>query len=84
MERTAPAAIPHWQAAEALKRWRLQRSKDDGVPAYVVFNDATLEEIARRTPRSPAELVAVPGIGLTKLERYGDDILRTVAEVSTD
>lgn len=78
-------AAEEWgQAAEALKRWRLQRSKDDGVPAYVVFNDATLEEIARRTPRSPAELVAVPGIGLTKLERYGDDILKTVAEAATD
>ena len=78
-------ASEEWgQAAEALKRWRLQRSKDDGVPAYVVFNDATLEEIARRTPRSPAELVAVPGIGLTKLERYGDDILRTVAEAATE
>ncbi|MPZ69734.1 MAG: AAA family ATPase [Actinobacteria bacterium] len=76
-------AAEEWgPAAEALKRWRLQRSKDDGVPAYVVFNDATLEEIARRTPKSPAELVAVPGIGLTKLERYGEDILRTVAEVS--
>ncbi len=68
--------------AEALKQWRLERSKSDGVPAYVVFNDSTLEEIAKRIPRSPAELVAVPGIGITKLERYGEGILKTLQEAA--
>ncbi|MEX2458157.1 MAG: ATP-dependent DNA helicase UvrD2, partial [Actinomycetota bacterium] len=64
---------------EALKRWRLERSKADGVPAYVVFHDATLATIAERRPGSHAELRSVPGIGPAKLERYGDEVLAVVA-----
>jgi superfamily II DNA helicase RecQ len=48
------------------------------VPAYVVFHDATLEEIARRRPRSPAELLAVSGVGPAKLQRYGAEVLALV------
>jgi len=60
---------------EALRAWRLERAKADGVPAYVVFHDRTLEEIARRRPGSEDELGAVSGIGAAKLERYGSDVL---------
>lgn len=64
---------------EALRAWRRERSRGDGVPAYVVFSDATLRAIAQRAPATPAELAAVPGIGPAKLTRYGDDILTLVA-----
>ncbi len=59
----------------ALKVWRLERSKSDEVPAYVVFHNSTLEEIATRGPSSLAELATVPGVGPTKIERYGPDVL---------
>jgi len=45
-----------------------------------VFHDSTLRAIAERQPRSRAELARVSGIGPTKLDRYGDDVLRLVAE----
>ncbi len=60
---------------QALKRWRLQRARTDEIPAYVVFHNATLAEIAERRPRSIAELASVPGVGPTKLERYGREVL---------
>jgi superfamily II DNA helicase RecQ len=63
---------------DRLRRWRLERSKADGVPAYVVFHDATLAQIADRKPRSRLELLDVPGIGPAKLDRYGDEVLTVV------
>ena len=63
----------------ALKEWRLQRSQEDGVPAYVVFHDATLAEIVRIAPRTPAELAGVPGVGPTKIDRYGADVLAVLS-----
>jgi DNA helicase-2/ATP-dependent DNA helicase PcrA len=59
----------------ALRKWRLERAKADGVPAYVVFHDSTLAAIAAQRPASRHELAEVPGIGPTKLERYGDDVI---------
>jgi DNA helicase II / ATP-dependent DNA helicase PcrA len=67
---------------DALKAWRLARARSEDVPAYVVFHNATLEEIAARRPRSLDELAAVPGVGPAKLERYGREVLEAlVAEV---
>jgi DNA helicase-2/ATP-dependent DNA helicase PcrA len=66
-------------AVVALKEWRLARARADEVPAYVVFNDRTLAELVARTPRTLAELAEIPGIGPAKLERYGDELLRTLA-----
>ena len=63
----------------ALKEWRLKRSKRDDVPAYVVFHNSTLAEIAARRPRTIAELASVPGVGPAKLERYGTDVLDALA-----
>jgi DNA helicase-2/ATP-dependent DNA helicase PcrA len=60
---------------EALRRWRKERASRDGVPAYVVFHDTTLAEIADRIPRTSAALLAVPGVGPAKLERYGAEVL---------
>jgi DNA helicase-2/ATP-dependent DNA helicase PcrA len=59
----------------ALKQWRLERARADDVPAYVVFHNSTLAEVAVRRPGSLNELARVPGVGPTKLERYGEDLL---------
>ena len=57
-----------------------KRSQADGVPAYIVVNDKHLRGIALARPTTPAELVACDGIGPTKLERYGDEILELLTE----
>jgi DNA helicase-2/ATP-dependent DNA helicase PcrA len=62
----------------ALKSWRLRRAKADEIPAYVVFHNSTLAEIAERRPMTIAELASVPGVGPTKLERYGDEVLEAL------
>jgi DNA helicase-2/ATP-dependent DNA helicase PcrA len=59
----------------ALKQWRYERATADAQPAYVVFHNTTLAEIAARRPRDLGELGAVPGVGPTKLERYGSEVL---------
>ena len=64
---------------KALREWRLERSKADGVPAYVVFHDSTLAEIERRAPATIGELGHVSGVGPTKLERYGDAVLAVLS-----
>ena len=77
--RRVPASDVPEPILGALKEWRLERSRADGVPAYVVFHDATLEEIARSGPVSRAELAAISGVGPSKLERYADDVLAALA-----
>jgi DNA helicase-2/ATP-dependent DNA helicase PcrA len=64
---------------EELRRWRSQQAKAASVPAFVIFDDKTLTEVAARRPTDRAGLLAVPGIGPVKLERYGDDLLAVVA-----
>ena len=59
----------------ALKAWRLERAKADEVPAYVVFHNSTLAEIAGRKPQTLGDLAEVPGVGPAKLDRYGGDVL---------
>ncbi len=63
----------------ALKRWRLDRATADAQPAYVVFHNSTLAEIAARRPVDLRELGAVPGVGPAKLERYGRDVLAVLS-----
>jgi ATP-dependent DNA helicase RecQ len=60
---------------ERLRRWRLEVSRRDGVPAYVVFHDRTLAALAAAAPRTASDLSLVPGVGPSKLERYGTDLL---------
>jgi DNA helicase-2/ATP-dependent DNA helicase PcrA len=62
-----------------LKDWRRQRASEDGVPAYVVFHDRTLAEIAQRHPTTEGELAAVSGVGPARLERYGEAVLAEIA-----
>jgi len=70
------ARQPDSPLAERLRAWRRERATEDGVPAYVVFNDRTLAALAERRPRSRGELLAVEGIGPGKLDRYGEALLR--------
>ena len=79
-----PSLLPRGAGGlEALKAWRLSRARSDEIPAYVVFHNATLEEIAgRRAARALAELAAVPGVGPAKLERYGEEVLAALAAVA--
>jgi ATP-dependent DNA helicase RecQ len=66
---------------EKLRAWRSVMAKEQGVPAYVVFNDATLREIASQVPHTLMDLAKVSGVGAAKLERYGDAVLECLAEV---
>ena len=65
-----------------LRSWRLERSQEDAVPAYVVLHDATLRELAALRPQTLAELAGVKGFGPVKLDRYGDDLLAVLARAS--
>jgi superfamily II DNA helicase RecQ len=65
-------------AFAVLREWRRERAKADDVPAYVVFHDSTLAEIATLQPRTIADLARVTGVGPTKLERYGEEVLRAL------
>ena len=60
---------------ETLRRWRSATAKAQSVPAYVIFQDATLREIAAVRPRSLDELGQIRGVGTSKLERYGAEVL---------
>ena len=64
----------------ALKAWRAGVAKAHNLPAYVVFHDATLAEMAEARPGSLDELAAIGGVGAKKLDAYGEDILRVLAE----
>jgi ATP-dependent DNA helicase RecQ len=63
---------------QALRAWRAEVARGHGVPAYVIFHDATLREIAATGPDSLDELAHISGVGARKLEAYGEEILRCV------
>lgn len=63
---------------DALRAWRSEIAREQGVPAYIVFSDATLTSVAERMPTNEAELLDVPGIGPVKVERYGASLLRVL------
>jgi len=63
---------------EALKAWRAQVAREHNLPAYIVFHDATLAEMAQLAPESLAALAQISGVGSKKLEAYGQQILRVV------
>jgi len=76
-----PAALaPDAQAVwTALRAWRLDEARRQELPPYVIFHDATLIEVARRRPASLDALAAIPGIGRSKLDRYGAALLAVTA-----
>ncbi|WP_420433613.1 ATP-dependent DNA helicase UvrD2 [Candidatus Poriferisocius sp.] len=76
-----PPADPVGVAAfEALKAWRLERSRSDNVPAYIVFSNATLIELATQRPTSDAGLRAISGIGPAKLDAYGEAVKEVLGQ----
>ncbi|MGW0064129.1 DNA helicase RecQ [Streptosporangium sandarakinum] len=77
-----PAELPEEALPmfERLRAWRAATAKEQGVPAYVVFHDATLREIATRSPSSLPELGEVSGVGENKLAKYGERILEVLAD----
>jgi len=66
------------ETVDRLKRWRLETARSAGVPAYVVFHDATLNAIASAKPASLADLLRVPGVGDSKLRKYGEEVLEVL------
>ncbi|MGK8466343.1 DNA helicase RecQ [Nocardia cyriacigeorgica] len=64
---------------EKLREWRAATAKEQGVPAYVVFHDATLRDIAARKPADLRGLGAVGGVGENKLAKYGEQVLEVLA-----
>ncbi|RSN53125.1 DNA helicase RecQ [Amycolatopsis sp. WAC 04182] len=65
---------------ELLRSWRAAAAKEQGVPAYVIFHDATLRQIATKRPTTLQELGTVSGVGENKLAKYGEQILETLAD----
>lgn len=72
----APEAAPVF---EALRAWRAAQAKEQGVPAYVIFHDATLREIATVRPDSVSALGGISGLGEKKLATYGEGVLEVLA-----
>ncbi|TXS73734.1 DNA helicase RecQ [Streptomyces sp. me109] len=66
-------------AFEALRAWRGEQAKEQGVPAYVIFHDATLREIATVWPTSVADLGGISGVGEKKLATYGEGVVGVLA-----
>jgi ATP-dependent DNA helicase RecQ len=72
----SPAALPVF---ERLRAWRAATAKEQGVPAYVIFHDSTLRQIAAESPPTLADLGRINGVGENKLAKYGEQILDTLA-----
>ena len=64
----------------SLRAWRRETANEKGVPAYVILHDSALREIAARKPSTLAELGEISGLGVKKLEAYGEAVLAVVAE----
>ncbi|MFF5481401.1 DNA helicase RecQ [Streptomyces sp. NPDC012935] len=85
-ERKAKAAVAELPEAlvpafEALRAWRAEQAREQGVPAYVIFHDATLREIVTVWPASVRELGSVGGVGEKKLATYGEGVLEVLTSV---
>jgi len=78
----APAELPPSAEPlfERLRAWRAAVAREQGMPAYVIFHDATLRQIAASPPATLADLAQVNGVGETKLARYGQQILDVLAD----
>jgi ATP-dependent DNA helicase RecQ len=67
---------------DSLKLWRRETAQAAGVPAYVVFHDSTLTAIAAARPQNLAGLLRVPGVGDSKLRKYGEEVLEVLRTTS--
>lgn len=78
--RCADCPAPYDEALfDRLREWRTERAREEEIAAFMVFSNATLEEIATRKPQSERELLKVSGVGRDKLAKYGDDLLDLVS-----
>jgi len=81
---TAASDDPAEQAlVDRLREWRREWAKANDMAPFMVFHDATLRALAQARPGSHDDLLAVPGIGPQKLERFGDSLLRVLKETAT-
>jgi ATP-dependent DNA helicase RecQ len=87
---TVSIAIPPESASNAtadadpalfqrLREWRSAVARTEGIAAFMVFHDRTLNELAARKPADRSQLEAVPGIGPSKLDRYGEALLQILS-----
>ena len=72
--------LPAQQRFESLKAWRSEVAREHSLPAYVIFQNVTLAEMARLHPQSLDELAGITGVGAKKLEAYGEEILRVLGQ----
>ena len=79
--RSAEPAMAGDALFDALRAWRKREASEQGVPAYVIFQNDTLAAIAERRPQDAEELAMIPGVGRSKLERYADAVLRVVRDI---
>jgi ATP-dependent DNA helicase RecQ len=79
-----PAATQDYdpELFEKLRAVRKRLADAEGVPAYIVFSDAVLRQMAARTPRTPSELLMISGVGPVKVERYGDAFLEALRSIA--
>jgi len=75
----APDALVRFNA---LRIWRANTAREQNVPAYVIFHDSTLRTIATNAPEDMDELARIPGIGASKLDRYGEDVLQQLFDAA--
>ena len=75
----APEALIRFNA---LRTWRANTAREQNVPAYVIFHDSTLRAIATNAPEDMDELARIPGIGASKLDRYGEDVLQQLFDAA--
>jgi ATP-dependent DNA helicase RecQ len=75
----APEALVRFNA---LRTWRATTAREQNVPAYVIFHDSTLRAIATNAPEDMDELARIPGIGASKLDRYGEDVLQQLFDAA--
>jgi superfamily II DNA helicase RecQ len=71
-----PKLVPDSKLEDALRLWRLGEAKRRGVPAFRIFSDQALKAVAARRPATAAELLAIPGLGISTVEKYGAQIYR--------
>jgi ATP-dependent DNA helicase RecQ len=76
----ASSGDPDEELLIKMKAWRLDKAKQNSVPAYVIFNDATLNQLASEKPISKEHLANIQGFGKVKIDRFGEDILNIIGQ----
>jgi DNA topoisomerase-3 len=77
---TPPEPLPNTRLEAALREWRVGQAKRQGVPAFRIISDRVLLGIAQNQPHSAAELLAIPGIGIASVQKYGAQIYKILNE----